>query len=622
MTDRTLPILAYHSFSNTKAWPYALEPALFDEHCAELRERNFFSLTLTECVGPKEFALSAHPVVLTFNGAFADFGRVLPILEKYQFSATLFVPTAFVGKKSSWLEEEQRRAMLDGEALRGLSNIEVGSLGHEHLHLTQLSEAAAKDDVVRSKELLEDELGLPCQSFAYPYGEVNPAVIGLVKEAGFVLACTMQHALCNLNHDLYAMPRFVMTPRLPLSDILGTDPKPRFSFLNIFRPQRQRRNVPLQPRYIPPPLPTKVTTEQVRQERGQPVLPPRPQPPEPSSTEAVQARRDTDQSAPGGPMPPKSFREGAQEQAVQRVTDLEQQGDFLADLKTWTAQQSGKHLIEYNMLLGAVGRLQASQEAGVFAPDRVRAVYQAQAKLEEARSRELSLFTEGQRVRLQGLLDRLNTFPRLEAFQTSTENAKQIVQEYLDGLSVAALSEDVLGSTEQLVANLEHRLVASHRTGLQALVQQATTAKAMDFLVTLQRAGNALDQGIYPDLAALAQALEKIVNVDKTQQLLRERSRTFTRELADAARRFELVSALNNDDVATVRQLLYYLLNQRDVFPKLSAAMQQELEASLGEAKTLLERLEKDHQATRTVASQLVNENVFDSLFGEEDTKS
>jgi peptidoglycan/xylan/chitin deacetylase (PgdA/CDA1 family) len=608
MTDRTLPILAYHSFSVVpgKAWTYALEPALFEEHCAYLRERNFFSLTLAECAGLKEVAVSAHPVVLTLNGAFADVERVLPILEKYEFSATLFVPTAFVGGKSSWLEEEQQRPLLDWEALRGLSNIEIGSLGHEHLHLTQVNESAARDDMVRSKELLEDKLGVSCQSFAYPYGEVNPAVIGLVKDAGFLLACTLQHALCNLNHDLYAMPRFVMTPRLSLSDILGTTPKPRFSFFDVFRPQR--RNLPLRPRYIPPPLPTKVTTEQVRQER---VQQPRPPQADPFSGETLQARRDT------GGVPQRPTRDTPPEQAWQRVTDLEQQGDFLADLKTWVVQQPGKELIEYNMLLGALGRLQASQEAGVFAPERVRAVHQAQLNLEAARTKALSQITEEQRERLQNLLDKLTTFPKLPALETSVENAKHIVQEYRDGLSVSALSEDILESTEQLVHNLEHRLMAAHRTGLQTLVQQATAAKAMDFLVTLQRAGNALDQGVYPDLVALGQSLDNIVNVDKTQQLILERSFTFTKELAEAARRFELVSALNNEEVATVRQLLYYLLNQREVFPKVSAAMQQELEASLNEAKVLLEGLEKDHQATRTVASQLASENPFNTLFGE-----
>jgi peptidoglycan/xylan/chitin deacetylase (PgdA/CDA1 family) len=625
MTERQIPILAYHSFSGSasKAWQYALEPDLFDEHCAYLRERNFFSLTLSECVQSKEMAVSARPVVLTFNGAFADFERVLPILKKYQFSATLFVPTAFVGKQSSWLDTGQQRPLMAWEALRGLANIEIASLGHEHLHLTQVSESAAKEDIARSKELLEDNLGLPCQSFAYPFGEVNPALIGMVKAAGFLSACTLQPEVSNVSHDSYALPRFAMTPRLVLSDIVGAKAKSRFSLLDLFRPQRQRRSVPVQPpRYIPPPLPTKVTTEQVRQERSQQVSRPSLEPlSQESSNEGVQARREGGQVAPTHtPLPPRSFRESVQEEAVRRVSDLEQQGDFLADLKTWIAQQQGKHLIEYNMLLGAAQRLQASQEAGVFAPERVRAVYQAQAKLEAALTGELNQVTQYQRVRLQKCLETLDKLPRLEALHTASDNAKQIVQEYLDYLTVAALSDDVIESAEQLVQSLEQRINASYRSGLQKLVQDATKAKAMDFLVTLQRTGNALDQGTYPDLNALAQSLDNIVHVDRSQQMIQQRSQKFVKELANAARVFETVSALNNEDVSTVRQLLYYLLSQREVFPKVSATMQQELENSLKEAKELLERLEKDHQATRTVASQLVTENIFDNLFGEDDT--
>jgi peptidoglycan/xylan/chitin deacetylase (PgdA/CDA1 family) len=632
MTDRPIPILAYHSFSgspasgsSTKVWQYALEPSHFDEHCAYLRERNFFSLTLAEAVRLTEVAVSARPVVLTFNGAFTDFARVLPILEKYQLSATLFVPTGFVGKQSTWLEPEQHRPLMDWEDLRGLANIEIGSLGHDHLHLTRVAESMVREDLAKSKFMIEDTLGLPCQSFAYPYGETSPAVSSMVRAADFLVACTLQPETSSLKHDLYALPRFAVTPRSNLSDMLGTKSKNRLAFFDFFRPQRQRHTPAAPSRYLPPPSPTKVTTEQVRQERNQQVsllrLGQEQNTPSPSE-EVVQVRRDAPQTPPSGPMTPRSFRESDQEEAVQQVSDLEQQGDFLADLKTWTSQQRGKHLIEYNMLLGAAERLQASQEAGVFAPDRVRAVYQAQSKLEAALAEELHQLTGHQRVRLQELLGKLNSFPEQGSLTTATDNARQIVQEYLTQLSVATLSDDILDSTTQLVTNLEQRLNASYRFGLQKLVQEATKAKAMEFLVTLQRASNALDQGIYPDLNALTHSLEVIVRAETSEQVVRQRSQTFTKELAEAARVFETVSALNNEDVATVRQLLYYLMSQRAVFPKVSLAMQQELETSLKEAKDLLGRLEKDHQATRTVASQLVTGNIFDNLFGDEDGKS
>jgi peptidoglycan/xylan/chitin deacetylase (PgdA/CDA1 family) len=624
MTDRNIPILAYHSFTGSvsKAWQYALEPTLLDEHCAYLRERNYFSLTVSECLQSKQMALSSRPVALTFDGAFADFELVLPILNKYQFSATLFVPTGAVGKKSTWLEASQHRPIMDWNALRGLANIEIGSLGHAHLHLTQVSEQEAKDDIERSKRTLEDELGLPCQSFAYPYGETNERVMKLVKEADFFTGCTLQAEISTLEHDPYALPRFAITQKMSLSELIGSKSKSRFSFFDLFRPQRQRRAPPAPPRYIPPPLPTKVTTEQVRQERQQqpaPVRPPDITRPDTARPDTAQARR---QDAVTPPLTPRSFRESVQEQAVQQVSDLEQQGDFIADLKTWIAQQQGKHLIEYNMLVGAAERLQASQEAGVFAPERVRAVYQAQEKLEQARTQELAKLTEHQRVRLKAYLEKLNAFPKLEGLSVSVDNAKNIVQEYLDYLSVATLGDDVIDSTEQLVKNLEQRLNASYRSGLQKLVQDATNAKAMDFLVTLQRAGNALDQGTYPDLHALGQSLENIVHTEKSQRVAQQRSQTFVRELSEAARVFETVSPLNNEDVTTVRQLLYYLMSQRDVFPKLSNTMQQELESSLQEAKELLDKLGKDYQATQTVASQLVSEDIFGNLFGEEDKKS
>jgi peptidoglycan/xylan/chitin deacetylase (PgdA/CDA1 family) len=638
MTERVIPILAYHSFSKLeKPWPYALEPALFEEHLAYLREKNFFSLTLAESLQDQPLALSSKRVVFTFNGAFQDFERVLPLLNRYGFTATLFVPTAFVGQKSSWLPAAQHRPVLDWEALRGLANTEIASLGHAYLNFAEISEADAKADIVLSKELLEDKLGSPCQSFAYPDGHYRSTTLSLVKEAGFLAACTLQPEVSTLTHDLFALPRFAMTSQTNLAAIVGVQrSKSRFSLLDLFRPQRRSRLQTPEARYIPPPLPTKVTTEQVRQERTQQVTLMKPSLLSESeqSVPEVRARPplhrevreeptpfQTGTTEPtSSPLPPRSREEALQQQDSDHVTDLEQQGDFLADLKTVLVQQQGKHLIEYNMFVAATEKLQASQEAGVFAPERVRAVYQTRAKLEAALANEREKHTQHQRLKLQGYLDKFTAMPVPEALASSAENVKQILSEYLEHLNVEALPEDVLQSTEQLALNLEQRLNASYRSGLQRLVQEATTIKAMDFLVTLQRASNALEHGHYPDLRALENALETIRQADGSRRLIQERSQTFGNNLAAAARVFEIVSTLNNEDVNTVRQLLYYLLSQRDVFPKLSPTMQQELENSLQEAKNILERLEKDYQATKAVAAQLVSDSdhVFDSLFGNE----
>jgi peptidoglycan/xylan/chitin deacetylase (PgdA/CDA1 family) len=639
MTERFTPILAYHSFSKTeKPWTYALEPALFEEHLAYLRERDFFSLTLSESLQEQPLALSSRSIVFTFNGAFQDYERVLPLLNRYGFTATLFVPTAFVGQKSTWLPAEYQRSVLDWEALRGLTNTEIASLGHAHLNFAETDDEIATQDIVRSKELIEDTLGFACQSFAYPNGHYNSRTLTFVKDAGFLAACTLQPEVSTLTHDVYALPRFAMTPQTSLAKIVGL-PKYRFSLLNMFRPQRRNRLQSPTTKYIPPPLPTMVTTELVRQERNPHVTLlktglPQAEPDQSEQnvpevrTRAPQTREQTIESFQplepiSRPLPPKSRQEASHQHGSEDISDLEQQGDFLADLKTLLAQQQGKHLIEYNMFMAAVDKLQASHEAGVYAPERVRAVYQTRAKLEAALTHERETYTHTQRVKLQSYLDKFNAMPVPETLTTSAENVKKILREYLEHLNVEALPDDVLNSTEQLANNLEQRLLASYRSGLQRLVQEATTLRAMDFLVTLQRASNALEGGNYPDLKALGNALDTIRQADESRKVVRERSQTFANNLADAAKLFAIVSTLNNEDVATVRQLLYYLLSQREVFPKVSPTMQQELENSLQEARSILERLEQDHQTTSSIAAQLASDsdNVFDSLFGDEPKK-
>jgi peptidoglycan/xylan/chitin deacetylase (PgdA/CDA1 family) len=108
-------------------------------------------------------------VVVTFDDGTADFAdTALPIIVKHQIPVTLYLATAFV--------EEQRPFPDDGvplswSALRdacATGLVDVGSHTHTHAVLDRLPPGRAADELDRSKQLIEDELGRPCLDFAYP----------------------------------------------------------------------------------------------------------------------------------------------------------------------------------------------------------------------------------------------------------------------------------------------------------------------------------------------------------------------------------------------------------------------------------------------------------------------
>ena len=200
---RQVPILMYHSISDQvqpRFRKYAVPPALFAEHLAYLHQQQYTTLTVSEYARAIASGARLPPrvVVLTFDDGLADFySEAWPALQRYGCVATLYVPTAFVGDTSRflWREHEADRPMLSWSQLRDLSaiGVECGAHSHRHLQLDVIPLAIARDEIVRSKKILEEKLSREVTSFAYPYGYYRSAVKQLVQDAGYSSACAVRY---------------------------------------------------------------------------------------------------------------------------------------------------------------------------------------------------------------------------------------------------------------------------------------------------------------------------------------------------------------------------------------------------------------------------------------------
>ena len=63
---------------------------------------------------------------------------------------------------------------------------------------------------MRNKALLEDEIGKPVTTMAYPFGYFNARVQRAVAAAGYEAACAVDNALAAGQHDRFAMPRLTV----------------------------------------------------------------------------------------------------------------------------------------------------------------------------------------------------------------------------------------------------------------------------------------------------------------------------------------------------------------------------------------------------------------------------
>jgi peptidoglycan/xylan/chitin deacetylase (PgdA/CDA1 family) len=218
----------YHALSAARTPGFrrwTLSADRFEAHLSYLVGNGYRSVTVAEMAGWRRKrwpAAGSRFVALTFDDAYADFHAVaLPLLTRYGLTATLFVPTAHVGGHSGWMADEGEggRAILPWAALAEIAacGIEIGAHSHTHPELDRLPIRDVAEEVRMSRLLVEDRLGVPVWSFAYPYGHYDRRVRRAVAEAGYTGACTMNSwAATAADHPL-ELPR---TAVLDSTDVL------------------------------------------------------------------------------------------------------------------------------------------------------------------------------------------------------------------------------------------------------------------------------------------------------------------------------------------------------------------------------------------------------------------
>ncbi|HZO87541.1 MAG TPA: polysaccharide deacetylase family protein [Chthonomonadaceae bacterium] len=104
---------------------------------------------------------------------------------------------------------ETHRALTPAELIRladgGL--VEIGGHTVTHPALPALLAQAQRDEIQQGKARLEEILGCPVVSFAYPQGDYGPETIAAVREAGFRCACTTCAEAVRRPCDPYLLPR-------------------------------------------------------------------------------------------------------------------------------------------------------------------------------------------------------------------------------------------------------------------------------------------------------------------------------------------------------------------------------------------------------------------------------
>jgi peptidoglycan/xylan/chitin deacetylase (PgdA/CDA1 family) len=215
-----IPILLYHSVSDRPIGdfgPFTVSRSQFAAHLDRLTAQGFATLTIGQLFERirARAQLPERTAVITVDDGFVDFqANAWPELQKRGINATLYVTAGLIGGHAKWLAplRAAQLPMLDHHQLVDLAaqGCEIGAHSMSHPQLDCLPRDQAAQEVRQCKDILEQVLGQPVDSFAYPHGYYDHEVRQMVVDSGYSSASAVKDALSHVDDDRFALARITV----------------------------------------------------------------------------------------------------------------------------------------------------------------------------------------------------------------------------------------------------------------------------------------------------------------------------------------------------------------------------------------------------------------------------
>lgn len=209
-----IPVLLYHSI-NVQKNKNQIDIIEFEKQISYLNKKKYNS-TFIKNIKPdlkKQF-------IITFDDGYKEVARyLLPILKKYNFKAICFVVSNHIGKTNIWDKNQKnfnaKELMNKDDINEWLKNgMLIGSHSHNHYDLTKLDYKELKNEIIYSKDYLEQKFSTQILDFCYPFGKINNNVYMETKKIYNNAYTTNRSRYLFNRHDPLLVPRVDMGKKL------------------------------------------------------------------------------------------------------------------------------------------------------------------------------------------------------------------------------------------------------------------------------------------------------------------------------------------------------------------------------------------------------------------------
>jgi len=212
----------YHSVSDDREYgtlPYyrlCTDPRRFAEQLQWISDFGYRGVSLEEALNQLSgdgACSGAAPVAITFDDGYRDFlTAAWPALARHNFTATVYVSTGFIASPRRSLHG---RECLTWEEIRELrrAGIRFGSHTVSHTRPHQLHWPAIREELIVSKDKIEQQLQEQSMGFAYPFAfpQADRAFVARftheLREAGYKHCATTKIGRISPGDSLYSFPR-------------------------------------------------------------------------------------------------------------------------------------------------------------------------------------------------------------------------------------------------------------------------------------------------------------------------------------------------------------------------------------------------------------------------------